>query len=240
MPASELRDSSLERESRESSLVRESVSFGAGEAGVNGDVGVGCFAFAGVRGGMGRIQIRSRSRLCCLLSGVHVQGASLTRSRSSSIRRKMSVREKVSSWPLFFGDLSNLPRSAPSSVSPTTMSASPASSTPHRSPQHRGLSSFANSAESAVSPASPRRVRAARPTCLADLRFSTPSRLSGTTFSTIWTRLLVVKSRYGASGGPMGMLASHNESRKYRMLIRVLSEPCESARPFPVDAVLPP
>lgn len=61
----------------------------------------------GTREGIGKIQIRSLSRLCCNVScGFKVQkweGAH-TLSRSSSIRRKMSFRENASEWPRFLGD----------------------------------------------------------------------------------------------------------------------------------------
>ena len=85
-----------------------------GDAGVNGDEddGEGLVAMdgnadRGWSGGMGRIQIRSRSRLCYdTVSYMWTSDVKreLTRSRSSSMRRRMSFRENVSSLDRFRGD----------------------------------------------------------------------------------------------------------------------------------------
>lgn len=103
-----------------------------GEAGVPGDVDDGDWKVEveaaaerdgsdrigfGWIGGIGRIHILSLRRLCYSVSIGHYDQLyreiirdRLTRSRSSSIRRRMSFREKVSSCDLFFGDDESLSR----------------------------------------------------------------------------------------------------------------------------------
>ena len=60
---------------------------------------------------------------------------------------------------------------------------------------------------------------------MADLRFKTPSLVSGTTFLTIASASLAKKPKYGASLSLSCNEASRRESTKYRMFIRVLIEP---------------
>jgi hypothetical protein len=56
------------------------------------------------------------------------------------------------------------------------------------------------------------------------LRFSTPSRVSGTTAETMRDSERSISGRYGASGGPVAAEASARPSRKYRMLMRALRD----------------
>lgn len=58
----------------------------------------------GMRGGIGRIHMRSRRRLCYALGPARYHYGMLTRSRSSSMRRMMSSREKACEWPRFLVD----------------------------------------------------------------------------------------------------------------------------------------
>lgn len=156
----------------------------------------------------------------------------LTRSRSSSILRKISFREKASSRPRFLGEPSlracqyidrfmreRVRRDAPFATFEFL----------ERILDNGGLDD-SSSAPAFQDLQSWRDFQcwSRKHTCFVDLRFSIPSLVSGTTRSAINPRSRDMKPRYGASGGPRLNEASASESRKYKTLIRVLREPCGS------------
>ena len=67
-------------------------------------------------------------------------------------------------------------------------------------------------------------------TWIADMRLISPSRPSGTTYSTIFSKSRVAKLTYSASDELVVTLlsseASQRESRKYKMFIRAFIVPC--------------